>query len=141
MSAVLDPPPAPETSETLVRAADLKNRVLLLRPTGLGEWPARDDKPAQPFVACDVWVLDRSGIEAAHTDVRFSWWRAVAQLKDRIGQFTACRPVERDDRSVELVPLSAEARKVAEQVAHDLGGVQEQRGYAQSTPDDVEEPF
>jgi hypothetical protein len=118
---ILDPPPAPEQSENLVRAADLKNRVLLLRPTGLGEWPAKDDgKGPQPYVECDVWLLDRAGVESHATGVRFSWWRAVAQLTDCMDRFVACRPVERDDRSVELQPLTGSAREVAEKVADEL---------------------
>lgn len=136
---LIDPPPAPEASENLVRASDLKNRVLLLRPTGLGEWPARDDKPAQPYIEADTWVLDRQGIESAHQAVRFSWWRAVAQLKDCVGSFVACRPVERDDRSVELVALTGDARKVAEQVVESLG-----KAEPVPTPaafDDGDEPF
>lgn len=118
---LMDPPPAPEQSENLVRAADLKNRVLLLRPTGLGEWPAKDDgKGPQTYVECDVWLLDRQGVESEATGVRFSWWRAVSQLKSCMGQLVACRPIERDDRSVELVPLPENARKVAERVAQEI---------------------
>lgn len=136
---LMDPPPAPEQSENLVRAADLKNRVLLLRPTGLGEWPAKDDgKGPQTYVECDVWLLDRQGIESEATGVRFSWWRAVAQLKGCMGQLVACRPIERDDRSVELVPLPENARKVAERVALEI----EQGPTAQPAAEfSGEEPF
>lgn len=144
---ILDPPPAPEHSENLVRAADLKNRVLLLRPTGMGEWPPKDDKPAQPYVECDVWLLDRQGVESNATGVRFSWWRAVAQLSGCIDRFVACRPVERDDRSVELQPLTGAARDVAERVADEIAGAVAQG--LDDTPDDIrptgyangEEPF
>lgn len=141
---LMDPPPAPEQSENLVRAADLKNRVLLLRPTGLGEWPAKDDgKGPQTYVECDVWLLDRQGIESEATGVRFSWWRAVAQLKGCMGQLVACRPIERDDRSVELVPLPENARKVAERVADEIAGARAQ-GLDGAGPAVVlsgEEPF
>jgi len=141
---IIDPPPAPETSETLVRAADLKNRVLLLRPTGTGEWPARDDgKAPQAYVECDVWLLDRQGVESSATGVRFSWWRAVSQLQGAMGRYVACRPTERDDRSVELLPLSGTARDVAEKVADELSrndtepsATPSQAGYATG-----EEPF
>ena len=115
-----DPPPAPEVSENLVRASDLKNRVLIIRPTGVGEWPAKEDKPAQPYIEADTWVLDRQGIESFHQGVRYSWWRTVAQLKGCMGMLVACRPVERDDRSVELAALPEGPRKVAEQVAAEI---------------------
>lgn len=117
---IQDPPPAPEGGHNL-RAADLKNRVLLLRPTQHDTVEGKDGKPWE-FVACDVWVLDRAGIVEQGDGVRFSWWKAVAQLKDSIGRFVACKPVEQEDRSVELVPLTGEARSVAERVAKEVNG-------------------
>lgn len=136
---IIDPPPAPEGGTNL-RAADLKNRVLLLRPTGHDTVEGKDGKPWE-FVECDVWVLDRAGIVEEGTGVRFSWWKAVAQLKGSIGQFVACKPVEQDDRSVELLPLSGDARQVAEKVAAEIGlravgGVPTPAGY-----DPGSEPF
>lgn len=137
---LLDPPPAPEASENLVRASDLKNRVLVLKPTGVGEWPAKEDKPAQPYIEADTWVLDRQGIESFHPGVRYSWWRAVSQLKGCMGRLVACRPVERDDRSVELAPLPENQRRVAEQVALEIE--QEMSTHADSGPIITgEEPF
>lgn len=117
---IIDPPPAPEGGQNL-RAADLKNRVLLLRPTEHDTVEGKDGKPWE-FVACDVWVLDRAGIVETGHGVRFSWWKAVAQLKDAIGRFVACKPVEQEDRSVELMPLPGDARAVAEKVAAELSG-------------------
>lgn len=117
---IIDPPPAPEGAG-LLRAADLKNRVLLLRPQVHDTVEGKDGKPWE-FVSCDVWVLDRAGIEHHAEGVRFSWWKAVAQLKDQIGDLIACKPVEQDDRSIELVPLGGEARKVAERVAAEIDG-------------------
>lgn len=132
-----DPPPAPELSENLVRASDLKNRVLIIRPTGVGEWPAKDDKAAQPYIEADTWVLDRQGIESFHQGVRYSWWRAVAQLRNCMGMLVACRPVERDDRSVELAPLPEAPRKVAEQVAAQIDA----DGQGVPAFEDGSEPF
>lgn len=118
--SIIDPPPAPEGGGQL-KASELKNRVLLLRPTEHDTVEGKDGKPWE-FVACDVWVLDRAGIVEEGTGVRFSWWKAIAQLKGAIGQFVACKPVEQDDRSVELLPLTGDARDVAERVAGELSG-------------------
>jgi hypothetical protein len=117
MTELHDPPPAPETRERL-NAKDLKNQVLLLRPTnhdtipGTKQNDAGEIKPWE-FVECDVWVLDRQGITAHETGVRFSWWKAVNQLQDMIGKFVSCKPVEQADNSVSLVPLTGEAKEVA----------------------------
>ena len=115
----VDPGAVPEGGDRM-NAKNLKNQVLLLKPTGTGEWPAKDDRKAQPFVTCDVWVLDRSGVTETGQDVRFSWWKAVSQLSGQIGEFVGCKPTERDDNSVELVPLEGDARKVAAQVVADI---------------------
>lgn len=130
---IQDPPPPPEGAASL-RAADLKNRVLILRPERHDTVEGKDGKPWE-FVECDVWVLDRAGIVEHASGVRFSWWKAVAQLKNSIGALVACKPVEREDRSVELEPLTGEARKVAERVAGEIGGV------TVSAYTDGEEPF
>jgi len=126
-----DPGAVPEGGSNM-KAKDLKNQVLLLKPTGLGEWPAKDAeydaegnvvneaKNAQPYVICDVWVLDRSGVVDTGQGVRFSWWKAVEQLKDKIGQYVGCKPVEQDDRSVALAPLEGTGREVAAQVIKDI---------------------
>lgn len=117
MSELLDPPPAPEARERL-NAKDLKNQVLLLRPTMHDTIPGtkpndRGEIKPWEFVEADVWVLDRQGITAHETGVRFSWWKAVDQLKGMLGEFVACKPVEAADNSVELVALTGEAREVA----------------------------
>lgn len=125
MTDFLDPPEPPEGSASL-KAKDLKNKVCLFRPTAVGEWPAKEAtedekaKPAQPYVECDVWVLDRAGVTDEGTAVRVGWWKAVAQLKDNIGQIVAAKPMEQDDRSVVLVALTGEAREVAAKVSAEL---------------------
>jgi hypothetical protein len=110
---IVDPPPVPETH---LRPSDLKNRVLLLRPCRHDVVEGRDGKPWE-FVECCVWVLDRAGVVEYAENVRLSWRKAVAQLRLVMGQLVACRPVEQEDRSIELVPLKGEARAVAERVA------------------------
>jgi hypothetical protein len=124
VTELLDPPPAPEARERL-NAKDLKNQVLLLRPTLHDTIPGtkpndRGEIKPWEFVEADVWLLDRQGITAHETGVRFSWWKAVDQLSKCIGSFVACKPVEQADNSVELVPLSGEAREVAEQAIKDI---------------------
>lgn len=119
-----DPEPAPESRERL-NAKDLKNQVLIVRPTKHDTVPGtkpndRGEIKPWEFVEADVWVLDRQGVTASETEVRFSWWKAVAQLKDQIGQYVACKPVEQADNSVELVALTGEAREVAVSVVADL---------------------
>lgn len=125
MSDFVDPPEAPEAQASM-KAKDLKGQVCLFKPTAIGEWPAQEAsegqkaKPAQPYVECDVWVLDRAGIVDEGTGVRVGWWRAVEQLKDSIGRVVGGKPTEQDDRSVILVPLSGEARDVAAKVSAEL---------------------
>lgn len=115
---IVDPPPAPEGSP-LMRAADLKNRPVVLRPTRYDSVEGKDGKP-WTFVECDVWVLDRAGVVEHAAGVRFSWWKAVEQLRETLGDLVACKPVEQEDRSVELLPLTGEARAVAERVAAEI---------------------
>ena len=125
MSDFLDPPDPPEGSASL-KAKDLKNKVCLFRPTAIGEWPAKEateDQKAQgpqPYVECDVWVLDRAGVVEEGTGVRVGWWKAVAQLKESIGQIVAAKPMEQEDRSIVLVTLTGDARDVAAKVSSEL---------------------
>jgi hypothetical protein len=68
-----DPTDPPE-AEGRLKAGDLKNKVCLFRPTGYDYWPAKDAvhdedgtviqkaQGSQPYIECDVWVLDRAGI-------------------------------------------------------------------------------
>lgn len=113
-----DPPPVPEGGNQL-KAKDLKNKVIIIKPTEHDTVPGKDDKPWE-FVAGDVWVLDRAGVTETGQGVRFSWWKAVAQLKGLLGEFVACKPTEMDDNSVELVPLAGEARDVAAKIVDRL---------------------
>jgi hypothetical protein len=114
-----------------------------LRPTGEGEYPAREFdgkmRAAAPYIECDVWVFDRQGVTQTGTEVRISWRRAVAQLDGLFGELVACKPVEQDDRSVILVGLTGAAREVASKIVAEIEGgdhAPEQREYP---PD--EEPF
>ena len=110
----IDPPDA----EDRMNAADLKNKVCLIRPFAEGEWPAKEagtnedgtPRKAQgprPYIETDVWVLDRAGIVESGTGIRISWWRAVEQLRPvEFGEFLLAMPMEQADRSVILVKTS-----------------------------------
>jgi len=116
---LVDPPPVPEGGSNHLKAKDLKNKVVIIHPTVHDTVPGKDDKPWE-FVAGDVWVLDRAGVVETGEGVRFSWWRAVSQLKTVMGEYVACKPTELDDNSVELVPLSGDAREVAVKIVDRL---------------------
>lgn len=148
-----DPPEPPDPGERL-NAKNLKGAYLVLRPTELGYWPAKDETPEerdpqgnvtrkamkaqgpQPYVACDVWVFDRAGVLNSDTGIRFTWWRAVEQLKERIGVFTMCRPVEQEDRSVVLNALTGQARETAEKIIAEIKA----GGHAPVEPEPETEP-
>jgi len=145
---IIDPPPAPEGGSN-ARPADLLNQPILVRATGTGVWDEESKSPGKPFVICDVWTLDRAGIVEHHEGMWISWWKAVEQLKDSIGQIVACRPTKQDDNSIELAALEGKAREVAaeaaaglvatESLASDLGATNED--IAPPAYADGEEPF
>lgn len=128
--SIVDPPEPPEGSGSNMRARELVNKVCIFRPVTLGEWPAKPatetDKAmkAQPYIECDVWVLDRAGIIEEGTGVRVGWWKAVAQLKDRIGEMVGAKPkTEEGSNAIYLAALSGDARAIAEKVAAEVGGI------------------
>lgn len=132
MSPIYDPPEPPEGGG-IMRAKDLVNRSCLFRPTALGEWPAKratEHEPAQKaqtYIECDVWVLDRQGVAEEGTAVRVGWWKAVNQLRERMGQLVAAKPRHEDgSNAIYLAPLAAEAREVAAKVAAELEAVEPQ---------------
>ena len=57
-----------------------------------------------------------------------SWWRAVAQLRESMGDYVECRPTENEDNSITLERLGGEAREVAAKVIAGLedGGIPEE---------------
>ena len=128
--SIIDPPLAPEGGSNF-RATDLKNQPCIIRGNELGTWPAKaaeydangvivkDAQKESDYVECDVWTLDRAGLLDHHPGVRISWWKAVAQLKDSLGDLVLCRPAQADPASnaISLLPLTGDARVVAEQVA------------------------
>lgn len=138
MTTLVDPTPPPEPGEgNRLRARDLKNTPLILKPVREGNEPGKDNKP-WVYIECEVWTLDRQGVVAHETGIRFSWWRAVEQLKSQIGQYVACRPVEQDDNSIILTPLSGAAREVAEAALATLAAPQVD---GQDVSEFSEEPF
>lgn len=126
--SIVDPPEPPEGGGTTMRAKDLINRSCIFRPTGEGYWPAKPAteheraQKAQPFVECDVWVLDRAGVIEEGTGVRVSWWKAVEQLKAAPpGSFMPGKPrTEEGSNAIYLAPLTPEARTVALAVIESL---------------------
>jgi len=123
---IVDPPEPPEGGGSM-RAKDLVNKVCIFRPASIGEWPAKpateSEKAmkAQPYVECDVWVLDRQGITEEGSGVRVGWWKAVEQLRDSMGRLVAAKPrTEEGSNAIYLAALSGEARDVAEKVAAEI---------------------
>lgn len=117
----VDPGDPPEGGG-LMKAKDLINKVCLFRPTGLGEWPPKEDKKAQPYVECDVWVLDRAGIVEEGQGVRVGWWKAVDQLRDQMGSFVGAKPEQEEgSNAIYLRRLEGAARDVAAEVAQQIG--------------------
>jgi hypothetical protein len=128
MRVILDPPEPPEGGGSM-RAKDLVNKVCVFRPVSVGEWPAKPATEhekamkAQPYVECDVWVLDRAGVIEEGSGVRVGWWKAVEQLKGSLGQYVGAKPrTEEGSNAIYLAALSGEARAVAEQAVATLAG-------------------
>jgi hypothetical protein len=111
-------PVAPPAESSGLRAKDLKNRSLLVRPGEYHEEDGRDGKPWKYFQA-EVYVLDRSGIVEHGDGVRISWARTLNQLGDAAGEWIAVRPVE-DGNAVILEPLTGDDLAVAERVLDEL---------------------
>lgn len=119
MADLIDPIEPPEGSDFL-KAKDFKNKPVILQPVRFATEAGRIEGKEWTFVECNVWELDRAGVVQEAENVRVSWWRAVAQLKDHIGSYIACRPVEQEDNSIILAPLTGDARDVAARVVKDL---------------------
>lgn len=121
----VDPGPPPPARERL-KAKNLVGQNCLILPTGIGEWDAKPAtatdraQPAQEYVECDVWTLDRQGIVASESGVRISWYRAVPDLKSEMGKYLGCRPTEDTDKSNFLARLPDEIRPVAKKVCEEL---------------------
>lgn len=137
----IDPPPAPEPGEALLRAKDLRNRVVVLRATGHGIDESKPDAKGNPWtwITCDVWVIDRAGIELHEQGLRVSWWRVQEQLKQAGESFVAGRVMEQEDKSVILVPVTGQARDVLESVMPEIvAAVKEQASNPAPDPYDGE---
>ena len=79
MTTVTEPgPPGPEP----LRVKEIKNRSCILKPTLRGKAESsREGGGDWNFVECEVWLLDRSGVERHESEVRISWKRAFPSLK------------------------------------------------------------
>lgn len=137
--AVLEDPGPPPEGGQFLKAADLKNKPLLVKPTGTGWYDAKPASPAelddqgnvvreaqkeqgpQEYVECDVWVLDRAGVVEEGTGVRIGWWKAVGQLKDKMGRYVGGVPLkEANSNSIVFEKLDDTHRAVAAQVVKDI---------------------
>ncbi len=128
-----DPVEPPEGGASM-KAADLQNKVCLFRPTGTGEWPAKEARVdeqgkewkaqgPQPYIECDVWVLDRAGILEEGTGVRVSWWKVVKQLEAvEFGDFVLGMPRKEDDsNAIVLIKTSKdEWREIGARVVKEI---------------------
>jgi hypothetical protein len=122
MSYDMDPPPPPDRA-TGHKAKDLKGRNCVFLPRRLGHWDPRLNEETgveetQPFVSCDVWTFDRSGVIDMSTGVRVSWWMPYAQLSEMLDHYIAAVPGEgTDGRSIILAPVTDPAlREVAQSI-------------------------
>lgn len=153
LSADVPAPPEPGDG-TRIKAADLKNLPVIWHPISEGVWDDREVeedgkkkiRKGGPYVECSVWVLGPGGIDAHSDGVRVSWWRAQAQLKERMGGYLGAKAVEQDDRSVILTPLSAKALELAKSVMDEVRATPAPEAIAEALggeaiPDDGSEPF
>src|SRR5829696_2559400 len=109
---------APADAKTQVRAKDLKNQPLLVKP---GERQVADGADGEPwvYITCDVITLDRQGIVEQLSGVRFSWVRALRQLEAAQGSWLACKPYDTGE-GVVLLDLAGPELEVAERVLDEL---------------------
>jgi hypothetical protein len=113
-------PGAPGDPVRNLRAKDLKNVPLLVKPGALREQNGQDDKP-WIYRECEVVVLDRAGIVERSDNVRISWVRAMPQLEAAEGKSLACRPTDTGEGIV-LNALEGDALRVAQRVVSELDG-------------------
>lgn len=141
MSGLVDPMP-PAEGDGGLKAKDLKNKPLIVLPKRRGT-----EKGTQPddngdikdwdYVECDVWVLDRMGVEESGKGVRFSWWKVLPGLESQIGLYVGVRPrQENNGNAVIFEPLTGSAREVAAKVVAEL-----QAASGAVAPDPSEAPF
>lgn len=120
------PPPEPGEGGSTLRAKALKNRALILQPVSFHQDGKGKDRAGNPttyeYVKCNVWVLDRAGVETSDSGLQISWWRAREQLRQQMGELVACRPIEEQDNSVVLAPLQGVPREMAEKVVAEIEG-------------------
>ena len=112
----VDPGEPGEPGAGNLRAKDLINLPLLIRPYDTGSDVGKEDGKPYKFVIADVVVLGVGGIEDHGSGVRFSWKRAIPQLEDRMGQWVGATPRAQEDKSVILVGFAEKGRDIARRV-------------------------
>ena len=125
MTSFVDPGEPGELTSGFLKAKDLINKPLIIRPRAVrydGKGKDADGNPTTyTYIDCDVWVLDRAGVVEESTGVRIAWKRVIPQLEDRIDQFVAGTPVVMDDNSRVLQPFSKpESRELASRVIAEI---------------------
>jgi hypothetical protein len=129
----MDDPVEPPEPGSGMRAANLTNLNVILHPTHVGQDKSRDSDGEYEYVSCEAWTFNEHGIDEHGTDVRFSAWRAVEQLKKHLGGYVVCKPTKHPDNSVTLEKVTDRAKQKAvelEPVVKDT-----------VTPDDGSDPF
>ena len=117
-------PGTPGDLSSGMRAKDLVNKPLLIRPNAVETFDGKDNEgnpKAYQAVVCDVWVLDRAGIIEQGTNVQFSWVRVMPQLTDRLGKFVAATPRRQEDNSIVLQAFSDDGREIARKAIAEIG--------------------
>jgi hypothetical protein len=111
--ATIDPAAPGEPVHTL-RAKDLRNTPILMKP---GDRYEEDGSDGRPWIyhECEIITLDRQGIVERADNVRVSWVRTLPQLQAAKDTWIACRPFDTGE-GVVLQPLEGESRRVAERV-------------------------
>jgi hypothetical protein len=128
--AMSDPVEPPEPGSGM-RAANLTNLNVILHPISVGQGEGTSGE--YEYVSCEAWTFGPGGIEEHGTDVRFSAWRAVEQLKKHLGGYVVCKPTKHPDNSVTLEKVTDRAKQKAvelEPVVKDT-----------VAPDDGSDPF
>jgi hypothetical protein len=96
-----------------LRAKDLINKPLFIRPLHEAEVEGKDGKPWR-YIECEVAVIGMDSIEDYASNVRISWTRVLPQLRDRIGKWVAAVPRVGDDNAVVLQPFTEDGKRRAE---------------------------
>jgi hypothetical protein len=146
MSDLFVDPGEPGELKGSLRAKDLINKPLLIRPLSEQTVEGQDSKPWH-FVECDIAVIGMGGIEDHASGVRISWVRVLPQLTQRMtekpGAWVGGIPKVQQDNSVVLTPFSDKGRETASNLMPQVVAVFKpaEQNIAPPAFDPGEEPF